>query len=169
MRFSRKPSRPESNFGVNAQGQANTNAIKTKTVYITNELVAGIQDGRQYSKVDRSDIISIRTKRGTVSKHPILQIVISIGMIIFGFIPILGICSVLFRGDMFSTTQFAAALSTPIGAFLLHDAISKKFYFEIAHNIGREKIVLGNLSREEISSIEASAHEKFGYNIISEI
>jgi hypothetical protein len=70
---------------------------------------------------------------------------------------------------MFSTYQFAAALSTPIGGFLLYDAISKKYYFEINHSRGREKIVLGNLSIEDISSIESAALKKFGYKIISEI
>jgi len=141
--------------------------IKTKSIYIDNEIFSGVQDGRRYATVDRNSIDAIYLKYGAASKHPVAQLIIGFILIGIGCYPILGVIRMLTEGGLTISSYFIGALlSLPIGCAVVFDLIKKQYFFEVMHKCGREIIVLTGSTADEISEITSCAFEKFGYSII---
>ena len=142
-------------------------SIKTKSVFITNEIFSGVQDGKKYATIERNSIEAIYLKHGVASKHPIAQFVIGLSLVGFGFYPIIGVFRMLSDGGFVPSNSFIAALlSLPIGCLIIYDLIRKQYFFEVIHKNGREIIVLTGSSHEEILKVKDAACEKFRYSII---
>ncbi|MBK8800897.1 MAG: hypothetical protein IPN71_02360 [Fibrobacteres bacterium] len=134
-------------------------SIQTKSVYISESMFSGIQDGKPYATVRRDAIETIHLKRGAASKHPGIQLVIGLCFVALGGLLAAG------RSEV-SEVLVAGLMSLPIGGLLIYDVLKRRWFFEILHRGGREIVVLPDCDARQAAALAEEATLKFGYRIL---
>ncbi len=125
-------------------------------------------DGSKISlQIPRDEIERIEVRRGSESKHPILQSLLGVALIGWGLTPVPHILDWIEHGGEISHYTVLIVAFVIVGGWLVYDALRRKLLLYVITTRGHKKIgVRGSPLLSELDQLLADANREYGYSTV---
>ena len=157
----------------------NMDSIRCSTVQVTASDICEIDNDKIIIAVPKNEATKIILAHGYQANRPLIQIAIAAVLLSLGYfagihpitnyiINLIGNPEAAIRPTVY--TIFMALIWTPIGIYLVIDALKQRYYLLVETDTNKQKIVFQDkISKNEVYNFVNSIRDQFRYSIRSEL
>jgi hypothetical protein len=142
-------------------------AIKKFGIKFESDRISPALEGNPYLTIDRQEIKRITFKRGLLSKHPLLQLLMGFCLSLIGIYVIILFFSWWFKqGGYPHPVQFFLFFTLPVGIWIIFGSIKKGYFLEVQYGSKVSKLEFDkNQTKEDLLKLIDDVNNRFNYNI----
>jgi hypothetical protein len=146
-------------------------AIEYQQILITDQVIAELNSDRlAVVSVPRIEIEAIELVKASESKHPIMQVVFGLALVIVGLLPIPKIVDWTLHGGTLFDVQVSVLLMVPVGGVVIYTAIRRRLLLLVGTRRGVRKLAFqGKATLAELTDFVNAANSQFNCNIVSRL
>lgn len=140
--------------------------LKYENICFTAKSIAETDGITVSLRIPKASIQRIRLRYGAPAKHPLVAIVVAVGLIAVGVIPLYHlICWMLYGGTVFFLEFFLASLIV-IAISLIHSAVVRRYVLEVQESAGQRRLIFSKKANlASIRDLISQAERQFGYRV----